>query len=161
MNYTQLTENERYQIYVMKKAGHRQKVIATLLGRNASTISRELCRNQGLRGYRPGQAQRLSDARRQEAHKASKVTDEVRRWIETLLRQELSPQQVVDYLQRHKQLSLHHETVYQLIYEEKATGGNSSNYDVRVVVNDQTNRTAYARTQVVQATPRINGVRLR
>ena len=31
MNYTQLTENERYQIYVMKKAGHSQKEIADLL----------------------------------------------------------------------------------------------------------------------------------
>ena len=123
MSYTQLTENERYQIYAMNKAGHRQIEIATLLGRSASTISRELRRNKGLRGYRPAQAQRLSDWRRQEAHKARKITDEVMQWIEVLIRQELSPQQVVDYLKRHKQLSVHHETVYRLIYEDKAAGG--------------------------------------
>ena len=123
MNYNQLTENERYQIYAMNKAGHSQKEIAELLGRSASTISRELCRNRGLRGYRPAQAQRLSQARRREAHKARKVTTEVRGWIATLIRQELSPEQVVDYLARHKHLSLHHETVYQLIYEDKAAGG--------------------------------------
>jgi len=123
MSYKQLTENERYQIYVMKKAGHNQKVISALLGRSPSTISRELCRNQGLRGYRPAQAQRLTETRRHEAQKACKVNDEVRSWIETLIRQELSPQQVVDYLKRHKALSLHHETVYQLIYEDKAAGG--------------------------------------
>ncbi len=123
MNYKQLTENERYQIYMMKKAGHSQQAIATLLGRSPSTISRELCRNQGLRGYRPAQAQRLTDGRRREAWKACKITAEVRHWIEALIRQQLSPQQVVDYLKRHKQLSLHHETVYQLIYEEKAAGG--------------------------------------
>lgn len=123
MRYKQLTENERYQIYAMKKAGHTQGDIATLLGRSPSTLSRELRRNQGLRGYRPAQAQRLANSRRCKAHKACKVTDEVRSWIETLVRQQLSPQQVVDYLIRHKRLCLHHETVYQLIYEDKAAGG--------------------------------------
>ncbi|MCU7899018.1 MAG: IS30 family transposase [Candidatus Thiodiazotropha sp. (ex Lucinoma aequizonata)] len=96
--------------------------------RSASTISRELRRNRGLRGYRPAQAQRLSEARRRESHKACKITDEVREWIETLIRQELSPQQVVDYLKRHKRLSLHHETVYGLVYEDKAAGGDLYNH---------------------------------
>lgn len=123
MSYKQLTENERYQIYVMNKAGHSQKDIAGMLERSESTISRELRRNHGLRGYRPAQAQSMSDQRRQEAHKARKVTREVKEWIETLIRQELSPQQATDYLRRHKKLSLHHETVYQLIYDDKARGG--------------------------------------
>lgn len=124
MNYTQLTEYERYQIYSLKKAGHTQKEIAFLLDRNPSTISREIRRNSGLRGYRPAQAQRLSDTRRVEAVKYKKVTPRVYEQIVRLVRQELSPQQVVDYLKRHKQVSLHHETVYQLIYEDKAEGGN-------------------------------------
>lgn len=128
MSYKQLTENERYQIYVMKKAGHSQEATAILLGRSPSTISRELRRNQGLRGYRPAQAQRLVDARRREARKVCKVNDEVRDWIHRLIRQELSPQQVVDYLKRHKNLSLHHETVYQLIYDDKAVGGDLYSY---------------------------------
>ncbi len=123
MSYHQLTENERYQIYAMKKLGHSQKEIADLLSRSPATISRELKRNQGLRGYRPGQAQRLSDIRRCEAHKAVKVTQEVEGWVEALIRQELSPQQTVDYLKRSKGLSLHHETVYQMIYADKANGG--------------------------------------
>jgi len=123
MNYKQLTEIERYQIYAMNQAGHSQLEIALLLCRSPSTISRELCRNKGLRGYRPAQAQHLSETRRRAAHKARKLTGEVRGWIETLIRQELSPQQVVDYLKRHKRLSLHHETVYGLIYADKASGG--------------------------------------
>jgi transposase, IS30 family len=123
MTYKQLTENERYQIYVMKKAGHTQNEIARYLERSPSTISRELERNRGLRGYRPCQAQRLTEERRREACKACKVSAEVRAWIERLIRQELSPQQVVDYLERHKGLSLHHETVYRLIYADKAEGG--------------------------------------
>ena len=123
MNYQQLTENERYQIYALKKAGHKQVEMAELLGRSPATISRELRRNGGLRGYRPRQAQRLTKRRQTRAFKARKVTDEVRRHIETLIRQELSPQQVVDYLARRQIVSLHHETVYSMIYSDKAAGG--------------------------------------
>ena len=35
----------------------------------------------------------------------------------------MSPQQVVDYLDNHRNVSLHHETVYQRIYVDKAQGG--------------------------------------
>jgi IS30 family transposase len=65
----------------------------------------------------------LSDARRKEACKACKLTDEVKASIKLLIRKELSPQQVVEYLARHKGVSLHHETVYQLVYRDKAQGG--------------------------------------
>lgn len=123
MSYYQLTENERYQIYALLKAGLTQKEIADQLSRSPSTISRELKRNHGLKGYRPAQAQRFSDSRRSQAYKAIKLTDEVIGWIKQLLYQELSPQQVVDYLDIHKDVSLHHETIYQLIYKEKASGG--------------------------------------
>ncbi|MCU7879575.1 MAG: helix-turn-helix domain-containing protein [Candidatus Thiodiazotropha sp. (ex Lucinoma aequizonata)] len=87
---------------MMNKVGHSQIEIAQLLYRGASTISREFRRNRGLRGYRPAQTQRLSEARRRESRKTCKITDEVREWIETLICQELSPQQIVDYLKRHK-----------------------------------------------------------
>ena len=36
-----LVENERYQIYALKKAGHSQKEIATALGRSPGTLSRK------------------------------------------------------------------------------------------------------------------------
>lgn len=133
MSYYQLTENERYQIYTLKKAGHSQKEIAGLLDRCPSTISRELTRNSGLRGYRPKQAEHLSVCRRRGAPKARKMTETVITQIKTLLRQELSPQQVVDYLAKHTGVSLHHETVYQLIYRDKANGG-----DLACVQQDKT-----------------------
>ena len=76
-----------------------------------------------MRGYRPKQAQSLSDNRRRHAAKSIKVTATVYQNIETLIRQELSPQQIVDYFARHKKLSLHHEIIYQLIYANKIAGG--------------------------------------
>jgi len=62
MNYTHLTQDERYQIYILLKAGHTQIDIAQLMQRHPSTISRELHRNHGQRGYRPKHAQGLADA---------------------------------------------------------------------------------------------------
>lgn len=123
MHYSQLTENERYQIYTLLKVGLNKTAIAAQLGRSPSTISREIARNTGLRGYRPAQAQRICTTRRLEAYKAHKLTPEVIAWMTCLIQQELSPQQVVDYLARYKQITLHHETVYQWLYADKAAGG--------------------------------------
>lgn len=123
MSYYQLTKEERYQIYALLKAGHKQKDIALLLNRSASTVSREVNRNRGRRGYRPAQAQQFSDGRRRNASKAIKVCCDTLSWINQLIRQDLSPQQVVDYLRQHKKIQLHHETVYQIIYADKAKGG--------------------------------------
>jgi IS30 family transposase len=66
MNYTQLTQGQRYQIAILKKAGHKQSNIADMIGVHKSTISRELAHNTGLRGYRAKQAHRLAMERRQE-----------------------------------------------------------------------------------------------
>ena len=62
---TQLTQEERYQIESLLKVGHPQSEIATVLKRHKSTISHEVRRNRGLRGYRPKQAQGLALARRE------------------------------------------------------------------------------------------------
>jgi transposase, IS30 family len=68
--YTQLTQEKLYQIHALMKAGYSQMEIASVLGRDKSTNSRELKRNQGQRGYRPKQAQELAGRRRQTAHHA-------------------------------------------------------------------------------------------
>ena len=62
--YTQLTQEERHQIHLLKRAGHAQSEMAEVLGRHKATISRELQRNTGLSGYRPKQAHRLALTRR-------------------------------------------------------------------------------------------------
>ena len=51
MNYKQLTENERYQIDAMNKAGHSQKEIAEWLASSASKI---ICTR--TYGWHPGPA---------------------------------------------------------------------------------------------------------
>ena len=52
MLYSQLTEGERNQIYALLQEDVSQCRIAMILGRDSSTIGRELRRNRGQRGYR-------------------------------------------------------------------------------------------------------------
>lgn len=63
--YTQLTIEQRYQMYALLKAEHTLTLIAEVLGKHKSTISRELARNTRGRGCRPILAQRLCDQRKQ------------------------------------------------------------------------------------------------
>lgn len=123
MNYTQLTEEERYQIYAYMKAGYSQEEIAAELGRHASTISRELNRNRGLKGYRPKQAQQLSHRRRVCAYKHRKLTPFVNKQIKKLLSQDLSPEQIAGYLTKAGIVNLSHETIYRFIYADQSNGG--------------------------------------
>ncbi|PHM62371.1 IS30 family transposase [Xenorhabdus ishibashii] len=123
MAYMQLTEIERYQIFSLKEAGFTQRFIATSLNRAPSTISRELKRNREAQKYCPKQAQIKASERRRTAVKAVKVTPEITKWIKQLIWQDLSAEQTVGYLKREKIISLHHETVYRLIYKDKINGG--------------------------------------
>lgn len=123
MKYTQLTEGERYQIYALLGKNLTQKEIANRLERHPSSISREIRRNKGQRGYRPKQANQLAIERRQSAQKHIKLTDEVQGWIRTLIEKDLSPEQASSYLQSRRGVTLHYETIYQFIYRDKAQGG--------------------------------------
>jgi IS30 family transposase len=122
MSYTQLTHEERYQISVLLKAGLNQTEIAMLLKRHKSTISREISRNTGLRGYRPKQAQHLAEERR-----TSKVRPRISHtlWndVRKLLREEWSPEQISLWLKSEKSISISHEWIYQYILQDKQQNG--------------------------------------
>jgi IS30 family transposase len=120
MTYTHLTREERYQIYALKKAGHTQYEIAKVLARSKSTISRELARNRGGRGYRPKQAQWLAEERR--AMNARTIDDATWQFACERLREEWSP----DQISQHAEISI--ETVYQRVYADKRAGGSLWKY---------------------------------
>ncbi len=115
MNYTHLTQEERYQIYALMKAGLNQKKIAAVLNRSESTISRELSRNRGGRGYRPKQAHVMSVGRR--AINARHLDDETWRFAQRRLQEEWSPEQISGHI------DVSHETIYQRVYADKQAGG--------------------------------------
>ena len=121
--YHQLTEHQRYQIYALKKAGHSQQSIAATLSVSPSTICRELRRNQGPRGYRPGQAHHKALARRRHKARATKMTAAVIERIEADLRQQWSPEQISGRLAATDGLRLSPQRIYQHIQADRQAGG--------------------------------------
>jgi len=73
--YSQLTQIQRYHIYTFMKAGLCQTEIAETIGVHKSTISREIRRNRGRRGYRPKQAHQYAVARRDKAKSRINFTE--------------------------------------------------------------------------------------
>ena len=123
MSYKQLTQEERYQIYILKKAEYSQTQIAELLERDKSTISRELRRNRGLKGYRPRQAHNLALRRRYDKAQP-RIGNPVWQLVEALIRDEWSPEQIVGRVEMEQGVSISHEWIYQHVYTDKRSGGN-------------------------------------
>ena len=123
MNYSHLSQDERYQIHILKKAGHDQSQIAVVMNRSKATISRELTRNRGLRGYQPAQAHRLSVARMRATDNGRRIASETWAFAEEKLRALWSPEQICGYLKKQRLPSVSHESLYQRIYADKRAGG--------------------------------------
>ena len=122
MSYTQLTQGQRYQIYALLKTEHSQTKIAAVIGVNKSTISRELGRNRGRRGYRPKQAHRFAQQRRRKAVQR-RISTETWALIDEKIRQDWSPEQICGWLKKNTATAVSHEWIYQHIYLDKRTGG--------------------------------------
>jgi transposase, IS30 family len=117
MNYKHLSQIERYQIHSLMKALHTITQTAQLLGRHKSTISREVRRNAGFRGYRPKQACELALKRSESSRNASTIAPSVKEQVNALLQLQWSPEQVAG------KLPVSHETLYQHVYADKSQGG--------------------------------------
>lgn len=125
MSYTHLTEYERYQIWALRHKGHTMAEIGKVIDRNKGSISRELRRNLGERGYRPKQAhgkaqQRCCEANARNVRKIHSATWEK---AQQMIRQEHSPEQVSGRLRLMQGGLVSHETLYQRIYADKTNGG--------------------------------------
>lgn len=121
--YHRLCGQDRKVIKNMKQAGNTQAEIAQAIGFSQSTISKELSRNRGKRGYRNKQADRL--ARERKANKKSRpkvIVDEVKSQVDARLQLKHSPDQISKKLEKMK-LKVSHESIYQYVYEDRKNGG--------------------------------------
>lgn len=125
MYYNQLTSEQRYTISVLLQSKESQKSIAEKIGVSASTISRELKRNTHKRGiYYYGYAQALSNERKERLPGNRRKPATLIHQVERLLREEQwSPKQISGYLLREHEKRISHETIYTLIRNNKAQGG--------------------------------------
>lgn len=123
--YTQLTRAQRYQIQECARWKNKLKLstIAARVGVSVSTISRELRRNAtNGRGYRAEAANNKALARRLNKSRC-RIDERLWQEVESLLRQDWSPEQITLWLKKHHSDSVSHERIYQYIQEDKASGG--------------------------------------
>lgn len=123
-SYHHLTNEERDWIGQMKAQGKSIRDIARWLGRNPSSISREVQRNQsevcGTVGYFPSVAMGLATHRRSHTHQRKRLKDEmIVAYVKEKLRQRWSPELIAGRLPVEMPgITISHEAIYQWIYTE-------------------------------------------
>ena len=118
MNYSHLTQHERYQISDLKAQNLPTSQIAQKLKRHRSTIIRELQRNTSCSGdYLAIPAQTLCTARQSARRNARQFQSAHWAHVEYYLRLSLSPQQISGRLLAEKALSISAECIYLYIYK--------------------------------------------
>jgi transposase, IS30 family len=126
MSYTQLSADERLELYRLRQTGGLSlRAIATCMGRSHSTISRELKRNQSPEQiYLPDSAQAQQKARRQQSKQPFVGISEIcLARVKAQLRQYHSPEQIAGSLKLKGLEWVSHETIYQMIYQNHADMG--------------------------------------
>lgn len=125
--YSQLTEQERYTVGVLRRQGWSLRAIGRDLGRAASTISRELERNRCHAtdgAYRPSKAQERTNGRRRRSRQVRHHGDEVYARIEALLRSEQwSPEQIAGELAKRGLARISAMTIYRYVQADMRSGG--------------------------------------
>ena len=108
MTYHHLTQDERYQIHALRRQNISLARIAAELNRSASTISRELKRNVGPKGYTPVKAHTAARTRQTTRRNARQFTAAQWAQVQRYLRLQLSPEQVSGRLRLERALHISH-----------------------------------------------------
>ena len=126
MNYNHLTIEERCCIRKYYNEGKSFREIAILIGRNVSTISREIWRNKSFMNckpaYYPQTAQRKYSLRRKFCHRGMFRNREIPDYIEDKLNKTWPPEQIAKTPCEIKTPSF--KTIYRWIYQGYLVKGN-------------------------------------
>lgn len=122
-SYKQLTQEQRYHIQAHRKIKMSMEAIAKELKVHKSTISREIRRNIGKRGYRAKQANEKAHDRKKKARKKKKMTSELQEKIRKGIMLKWSPEQVVGHLKKEEQIKISIQTIYTFVRKDKLQGG--------------------------------------
>ncbi|TCB54233.1 IS30 family transposase [Acinetobacter terrestris] len=115
MNYTHLTQEERYQISTLLREGFSKRYIAWRLNRSPSTISREIARNRARNGYFAKHANKL--AQRRHCPNPKRIPYDIWAQVIAYLDLQWSPEQIASHIS----VSLH--SIYRFIQQDKSRGG--------------------------------------
>ena len=129
MSYIHLTIEERTSIAHLHNQGVSLRQIAKTIGRNVSTIKRELDRNytpnkKGDNDYYPYSSQKRYEERKSEAHNIIQFPLEVIQIIEQRIKETWSPEQIAAYYKNDGFPC--YKTIYKWINEGIIINGNKS-----------------------------------
>jgi transposase, IS30 family len=121
--HTRLCAGHRKTIANMHQAKFTQAEIAKAIGYSQSTVSKELSRNKGLRGYRPKQAEEKARARQKEKRRRAKViVGDLKDEVEARLLLKHSPDQISKTLAL-AGMRVSHESIYKHVIADRKSGG--------------------------------------
>lgn len=125
MKKSHLTLEQRYQIQAYKDAGKNQTEIALLISRNKSVVSREIKRNNNLKGkYKAEYASRLAQIRKERLSRPRKMCPQMEERIrKAMTEDQWSPEQIKGRADKQGESMVSHERIYQFIREDKQEGG--------------------------------------
>ena len=120
-----ITLEQRYTISAMLSQGFKQKEIALTIGKDKSTISREIKRNCDRRSgaYRQEMAHGKYLKRQQQKPRYKRFINTVKCYIDNLLYDDYSPEQIFGRSKLEGLPCVCHETIYQYIWNDKKKGG--------------------------------------
>ena len=121
--HTQLNFEQRHYINICRKNDKSMRSIAKDLKVSHTTISREIKRNTGKRGYRHNQADDFAQQRNHGKNKQVKLNSDVAKVVNNCLKLDWSPEQICGWLDTNKVIKLHHESIYRYLLKDKAGGG--------------------------------------
>lgn len=130
--YKQLDQKERDRIFMFKRKGLANGQIAKQLGRDKSTIGREIRRNTHLKLYQylPDTAGRKAEKHKQSSRKKRYVDKrpQLKQSIVVRLRKGWSPDLIAGRLKRLHKRYLNQESIYQFIYGLEGRKANLRQY---------------------------------
>ena len=113
MNYTHLSQSERYQIQCLRDVGLSITQTALRLGRHRSTIAREIRRNSDAStAYQAHNAHQQALSRQSGQTNAQRFDDAQWELVLSYLQLDLSPQQAAARLVLEKRLRISHTCIY-------------------------------------------------
>ena len=122
MTYKRVTGEERRLIYRWRREGCGVRDVAKRLGRAASSISREVARNRGKKGYRPRQADWKAQERARRPG-PRRFTEVVRLDAEKRLREGWTPEIISGRARLEGRAWVCKETIYKHVYADAKAGG--------------------------------------
>jgi IS30 family transposase len=120
-----LTVEQRYSIDALLQSGKTKKEIAKMLGKDKSTIGREIKRNRDgwSKKYKADLAVKKCAVRHRVKPKKIRFTEAIRKQVEDGLKEDMSPEQIVGLALRKEQEMVSHERIYQHLWRDKKQGG--------------------------------------